>query len=208
MTLQLYKEKVFYAVLCIITISLIGDVLSLVAIRYKHILPLHLVNFLCKTYIIALMWGVWSAFIYVITDLVSEKKHRKITRNSILLISIQSMIIYILPIHIFSEGNQMFTYGASVLGVYCFVAVYIIATLTISFVFKKRLNPRRGFAIILWMLIWMSSAILQFFNNALLIVGFASALGVLILFVLMENPEANLERQLGCFNSYAFTDVR
>lgn len=27
MTLQLYKEKVFYAVLCIITISLIGDVL-------------------------------------------------------------------------------------------------------------------------------------------------------------------------------------
>ena len=52
----------------------------------------------------------------------------------------------------------------------------------------------------------MSSAILQFFNNALLIVGFASALGVLILFVLMENPEANLERQLGCFNSYALTE--
>lgn len=59
---------------------------------------------------------------------------------------------------------------------------------------------------ILWMLIWMSSAILQFLNSALLIVGFASALGVLILFVLMENPEANLERQLGCFNSYALTE--
>lgn len=38
------------------------------------------------------------------------------------------------------------------------------------------------------------------------IVGFASALGVLILFVLMENPEANLEHQLGCFNAYALTE--
>ena len=206
MTLQLYKEKVFYAVLCIITISLTGDILSLVAIQYGHILPSLLVNFICKTYIITLIWGAWSALIYVITDLVSEKKHRKITCQSIVLTSIQSMIIYILPIHIFREGNQMYTYGAAVLGVYCFVALYIIATLTISFVFRKRLNPRRGFAIILWMLIWMSSAILQFLNSALLIVGFASALGVLILFVLMENPEANLERQLGCFNSYALTE--
>lgn len=206
MTLQLYKEKVFYAVLCIITISLTGDILSLVAIQYGYILPSLLVNFICKTYIITLIWGAWSALIYVITDLVSEKKHRKITCQSIVLTSIQSMIIYILPIHIFREGNQMYTYGAAVLGVYCFVALYIIATLTISFVFRKRLNPRRGFAIILWMLIWMSSAILQFLNSALLIVGFASALGVLILFVLMENPEANLERQLGCFNSYALTE--
>ena len=46
----------------------------------------------------------------------------------------------------------------------------------------------------------------QPFNNALLVVGFASAIGVLILLVIMENPEANLERRLGCFNSYALTE--
>ena len=52
----------------------------------------------------------------------------------------------------------------------------------------------------------MSSAVFQLFNSALLVVGFASAVGVLILFVIMENPEANLERSLGCFNSYALTE--
>ena len=37
-------------------------------------------------------------------------------------------------------------------------------------------------------------------------VGFASAMGVLILFVVMENPDANLDRRIGCFNSYALSE--
>ena len=56
------------------------------------------------------------------------------------------------------------------------------------------------------MVIWLVSAGLQFFNDGLLIVGFASAVGVLIQFVLLENPEANLERSLGCFNAYALSE--
>ena len=59
---------------------------------------------------------------------------------------------------------------------------------------------------IVWILIWILGAVIQFFNNALLLVGFAGSLGVLILFVVMENPEGNMERQLGCFNSYALTE--
>ena len=124
----------------------------------------------------------------------------------LLLLCIQSALIYALPIYIFDDGGQVYTYGASVLTVYLFVAVHIAATLSAVFIFRKRLNPRRGFAIVLWMLIWIAAAAIQFLNNALLIVGFASALGVLILFVLLENPEANLDRRLGCFNAYALTE--
>lgn len=205
-TLRLYKEKVFYAVLSIITVSLIGDILSLVVIYYREILSIHLVNFVCKSYIITLIWGAWSALIYVITDLVSEKRHRQITGRMVLLASLQSVIIYATPISIHAEGQQVYTYGMAVIWVYIFAGVYTITTLTAVFLFRKRLNPRRGFAIVLWMLIWIISAVTQFFNKELLIVGFASALGVLILFVLMENPEANVDRRLGCFNAYALTE--
>ena len=205
-TLQLYKEKVFFAVLCIITASLLGDVLSLVAIFYRQRIPSVLVNGVCKGYIISLIWGSWSALIYVITDLLSEKEHRILTRRFMLFTLAQSGIISFLPIYIFEEGKQVYTYGPAVSGVYIFVGMYIIATLIVTGIFRKRLNPRRRFAIILWMIIWMSSAVFQLFNSALLVVGFASAVGVLILFVIMENPEANLERSLGCFNSYALTE--
>lgn len=205
-TLHLYKEKIFYMVLWIITGSLLGDVLSLVAIYYRQSLPSILVESVCKLYAISLIWGVWSALIYVVTDLLSEKEHRKLMFRLALFALAQSVMIYLLPIHIFNEGEQMYTYGVAVWWVYIFVGLYIIATLTVTCVFRKRLNPRRRFAIILWMIIWMASAAFQLFNKALLVVGFASAIGVLILFVIMENPEANLERRLGCFNSYALTE--
>ncbi|MDY2699029.1 MAG: EAL domain-containing protein [Lachnospiraceae bacterium] len=205
-TLQLYKEKVFYAVLCIIITSLTLDILSLYAIEYRNIFPLFLVELVCKSYIVTLIWGAWSALIYVLTDLFSEKEHKKRTRQLLILVSIQSIVIYFLPIYIFADGNQSYTYGPAVICVYVFVGLYIISTLVTTCAFYKRLNPRRAFATILWMVIWMSSAIIQFFNSALMIVGFASAVGVLILFVIIENPDANLDRRLGCFNSYALTE--
>lgn len=205
-TLQLYKERVFYAVLRIITVSLMADVLSLAAIRYRQSMPLLLVETICKSYIVTLIWGAWSALIYVLTDIVTEKKHKKITGRFILLLTAQSLIVYLLPIYIYENGNQVYTYGPSIIWVYICVALYIIATVTITCVYRKKINPRIRFAIVLWMLIWMASAVIQFLNSALLIVGFASAIGVMILFVIMENPERNLERRLGCFNSYALTE--
>ena len=167
-TLQLYKEKVFYAVLCIIITSLTLDILSLYAIEYRNIFPLFLVELVCKSYIVTLIWGAWSALIYVLTDLFSEKEHKKRTRQLLILVSIQSIVIYFLPIYIFADGNQSYTYGPAVICVYVFVGLYIISTLVTTCAFYKRLNPRRAFATILWMVIWMSSAIIQFFNSTVI----------------------------------------
>lgn len=147
-----------------------------------------------------------SALIYVLSDLFSEQQHRKIATRMIGVLSIQSMVIFLLPINIFVDGKQIYTHGPAVLGAYTFVGIYIMTTITVAITYRKKMNPRRSFAILLWMLIWLGSAVIQFLNNSLLIVGFSSSLGVLILFVIMENPEANLERSLGCFNSYALTE--
>ena len=72
--------------------------------------------------------------------------------------------------------------------------------------FRKKINSRSRFAVMIWMSIWIICALIQFLDNSLLIVGFASAIGVLILFTIIENPEANIDRRLGCFNSYAFAE--
>ena len=204
--LQLYKETVFFIVLCIITTSLAGDILSLVAIYYRHLLPISFVNFVCKTYVITLTWGVWSALIYILSDISTIKTHKKIVRLSSVLVVLQSAVVYGLPIYIYENGSRVYTYGPAITIVYVFVGIYIFTTFAVNFIFRRRLNPRRIFATSVWMLIWLVAASIQFFNNELLLVGFASALGMLILFVIMENPEGNMERQLGCFNSYALTE--
>lgn len=205
-TLKLYTEKIFHQAMCMSMLCLFLDILSVVAITYRSRLPLFFVESICKLYIITLVWVSMYAFVYVLTDLLNEDNHKLWTKRIRLIIIAQSIMVYVLPIGIFAEGRVVYTYGEAVLAVYGSVAVYIIATLVTIGRYFKRLNKRRTFAVGLWMFVYICAAIIQFLNNELLLVGFASAMGVLILFVVMENPEANLERRIGCFNAYALSE--
>ncbi|MBQ6843222.1 MAG: EAL domain-containing protein [Agathobacter sp.] len=205
-TLKLYTEKVFHQAMSMSILCLFMDILSVVAITYRNNLPLFLVESICKLYIITLVWVSMYAFVYVLTDLLNEENHKLWTKRIKSIIMAQSILIYVLPIGIFAEGRVVYTYGNAVLAVYASVAVYIIATLVTIGRYSKQLNKRRAFGVGLWMFVYICAAVIQFLNNELLLVGFASAMGVLILFVVMENPEANLDRRIGCFNSYALSE--
>lgn len=205
-SLQLYTERVFYNTMCVATVSLSLDICSIIAIVFRDKLPLVFVNGVCKIYIISLVWLTMAAFKYVLTDLFSEMVHKSKTKILMIICTLQSLLVSLLPIYIYQNGKQVYTYGPAVLCVYAFVALYMIVTIVVMVKFKQKINKRRILAICLWMGIWFVSALIQFINNELLIVGFACALGMLILFVIIENPEANFEKKLGCFNSYALTE--
>jgi len=205
-TLKLYTEKIFHQAMYTSMLCLSLDILSVIVIQYRSILPVLFVEAICKLYIITLVWVSMYAFVYVLTDLFSEERHIRWTRIIKGIGLAQSVLVYILPIGIFAEGRVVYTYGDAVLAVYGSVAVYIVATLVTIGVRFKALNNRRAAAVALWMLVYICAAIIQFMNNELLLVGFASAIGLLILFVVMENPEANLDRRIGCFNAYALAE--
>ena len=78
-TLQLYSEKVFFRTLCIMIISVLLDISSIVAIYYRQSLPDAFLTFVCKTYIASLVWGAYTAFGYVYSDIFTQEKHRKFT---------------------------------------------------------------------------------------------------------------------------------
>lgn len=204
-SLGLYRETIFRIVIYTITISLILDILSLVAIELRDMLPLLFVEFVCKLYLDLLMWGVWAALLYVLCDALPEKRHRRLVRTLAVVNVVASIIFFALPIYIY-DAEVTYTYGPSTLFVYACAILYIAAITVAAIVFRKRINKRRFASIGVWMTIWCAAMALQFFNEGLLIIGFASALGVLILFVVMENPEANLDKRLGCFNSYALSE--
>ena len=205
-SLRLYSEKVFNIYLTVAIISLTMDILSIVAIEYRDKMSIWMVHGVCKGYIVSLIWLTMFALSYVLADLYSEQMHKKRSKYIMLICALQSCIVFMLPISIYDDDEAVYTYGAAVLCVYAFVVIYLIATIVVSIRFFKRLNKRRVLAVSLWMLIWIVAALIQFMNNELLIVGFASAIGSLIMFVIMENPEGNLDRRIGCFNSYALSE--
>lgn len=118
------------------------------------------------------------------------------------------ILIYMLPIGIHMERDKsiIFTYGASVNVTY--LVCVSIFLLNIYFIIHKRkyINPQRRDAVLIWMGFWILAAGVQFVRNRILIVGFASAIGIMILYLKLENPQMNLDRRTGLFNQSALIE--
>lgn len=205
-TLQLYSEKVFRRTLYISIISLSLDIFSLIGIEFMEKLPIVLVITVCKLYIMSLLWVAVSALSYIMTDLYNEKKHIRVTRLLGLLGFVQSLAVALLPISINRSPDGYFTYGPSVLLVYVFAITHIFSIIAVIIICRRKISKRRRFAVGLWVSLWIAAAVVQYLNNKLLVVGFASAIGMLIIFIIMENPESFRDRRTGCFNSYALSE--
>ena len=109
------------------------------------------------------------------------------------------MLIFALPISIFSEDHVVYTYGPACIATYAGALALLLGTLFIITKNRKRMLLKRRKAIMSWLGMWIIAAMIQFFNSSILLVGFASVMGMVILFFELENPETNLDRKTGLF---------
>lgn len=202
-TVGLYTEKVFLRTLIISMLGISFDILSVIAIHYSELLGDGIVKFICKTYIVTLVCVTFSGLYYVFADIYGESHYKKAALKYNCFSGIACLLIYLLPIEYVCEGRIVYTQGPSVLVTYGAALVLMSVTLFYVIAFRKKMNRRRANAVTFWMLAWFIAAIIQFFNNELLLVGFASCLGMMILFISLENPETNMDRTTGSFNSHA-----
>ena len=79
---------------------------------------------------------------------------------------------------------------------------FILGTLLLTFVFSRRMNPHRRRAVRVWMFIEIAAGILQFLNPSLLIIGYATSIGMMILFMELENPESEMDRNVNVFSAH------
>ncbi|MDE5892532.1 MAG: EAL domain-containing protein [Acetatifactor sp.] len=200
----LASEKLFLVTLGVNTFCLVMDIISVIAINYQELISGFLLALICKTYIASLVWVGYFGLIYSNSDF-REVRSGKSKRFGVytLFLVIGTLLIYILPIYYFLEGNIVYTYGPSCMATYVFALLFVLVTLFKVGVKGKDMNPKRRRAIIMWMCMWIVAAVTQFFNANLLLVGFASVLGIVILFFELENPEANLDRETGAYNAHA-----
>ena len=186
--------------------SVFLDILSIVAITHRSEMKPVLLAFFCKSYIVSLVWVGYLGLIYVLMDLYVEKVYRKVVRQYTVLAGIASVIIFCLPIYYYQNERIVYTYGPSVFTTYVCAMLFVCNTFFHMIRYRKSVNPMRRNAVLLWMSVWIIAAFIQFMDNRLLLVGYACALGIMILFFTLENPDALLDRQIGCFNSYALIE--
>lgn len=203
--LNLSTQKVFLQLSVTMVMCLICDMLSLVGLYWQDVLPEWLVNGLCKTYLSTLILTSLGALIYVYVDIYNQSKafrYRRIIFSAVAFLDV--LIVFLLPIYKeTSDVSRTYTYGPSVFATYIF-CLFLLGTIVFTTISqRKNMNPKRLWAVWIWMIFWMVSAFIQFLNNSLLIVGFAESVGLMVIYLMLENPESNRNRETGLFNENA-----
>ncbi|MBR6638585.1 MAG: EAL domain-containing protein, partial [Lachnospiraceae bacterium] len=199
-------ERAFFGFLMAVFTTVCLDIISIWGIVHVDIITPVIREILCKLYVVSVMTAVYTALIYVCVDIYTETrifKRIRVAFGTILVVS--AVCILALPIeYVYNpEEGLVYTAGASVYVGYVLGLIFLFA-LIYHIIFKsKKMKRRRRNAIAVWLVIWIIATVLQISIKGLLLFSFAAALGIVIVYLFLENPEMNLDRNTGVFNQIA-----
>ena len=153
-TLKLASEKLFLITMGVNSFCLFMDILSVIAINNQDLIPGFLLALICKTYIVSLIWVGYFGLIYSHSDFRGTKEEQiRENRMYTVIVLAGTLLIYILPIQYYLEGDVVYTYGPSCTATYIFALLFVLVTLYKVGVKGREMNPKRRRAIIMWMCI-------------------------------------------------------
>ena len=203
---KMRTERAFFRFFMVALVCVSLDITSIFAIARIDTINKTLLAVICKGYVASVVASIHAALMYVCVDIYTEwKAYVKLRVIFDTLLLLGYICVFALPIQYFYEQSTgvVYTYGSSVLIGYAFGFVFLVV-LIFNLIFKsKGMNSRRKNAMAVWLGIWATAVVVQFFNNEILLLSFAGALGLVIVYLFLENPETNLDRDTGAFNQSA-----
>lgn len=203
--IKLNTAQAFMHLFWITFLNLILDTISIVLLTYHDFVPEILIDLVCKSYISTMVLTALSAFLYICTDIYGDNwLYRKMQLFATVIAAVGIVLIFLLPIYkSWEKSEEIYTYGPSVMTTYVFSAAFLIWIIILLISKKGIVDIRRWEAMRIWMILWLGAALIQFIFNELLLVGFASAIGIIIIYLKLENPELNVDKSTGLFNQEA-----
>lgn len=205
--IALETQKAFLVVFWASFVCIAFDIFSIVVIEYRHVLSEPFAKFIAKTYLITLLGVAVSALAYMCVDIYAKRDdYWRDMRKYLALGLIGAIGTYAVPLYYnySPDGTEvLYTYGPSVYVTYGVALVFFIRIFYLMKKEKARINPRRREAVCIWLVAWIVASQIQFMYTNVLIVGYAGSIGIMVLYLKLENPETNLDRSTGLFNSGA-----
>lgn len=209
--LNLDTSKAFAVFMYGMFSCLVLDAASVIAIKsMAEIHPL-LLEIACKSYIVAQFGVAVLGVNYLYADIcgsIGTRRKERILKILIAYYAIGAACQILLPIKYYDnpQTGDIYTYGPSILSTYFFTLAMLLFLLYSLVRYRKVIAPRRLKMLALWLVSWMGSAIFQFMFNEFLIVGLAGALSLVIIYVVVENPDSRVDRYTGVFNPLAYEE--
>ena len=199
---RLYKFALYACFVC-----LLMDIGSIIAIHgaTQGNFPALWTRVICKLYLVTLVLQGYMGLLYAASEYFIGGANRRMYLLFRAIFFVGCAAILLLPINYYMDGMVVYSYGPSDIATYTVATVYIACTIYMAFRASERISFRRRRCILLWQGIWLAAAIVQFFAPNLLLVGFAAAFGMVIIYAELENPAEGIDRITGQFTGNALT---
>lgn len=206
-TKWIITERIFEVFLILVLSGLVLDISSVFAIVYREKIPL-VTDIIAKLYLINLIVIALMTLVYLLADLVMhDKRVRNLFCGFFVLLAGVLCSYFFLPIYYFCDLQKqiVYSYGPAVLVAYICSLSFLTLSLIMLALFRSKVSAARKQPVIVIILSFIISALIQFAHNELLLVGFAMSVAVMIIYLFMENPYLRTDMELGINNEHAWT---
>ena len=205
-TIRLSISKVFMRFFSVTFLCILLDIASVFAIVRTDLFSETAKNVICKLYLISITFTALWGLAYVCVEIYAiGKERRRVMLVAEIATIIGDLLICMLPLYSVHDNvrGTVYTYGPSAIATYLVALGMMLVSSILIFLNKNKMNRSRRGAILIWMVLWIAAAVIQFFIPELLIIGYAAAIGIMVLYLKFENPESNIEHRTGFFNQSA-----
>ena len=189
------EETENFAILSIV--NMIGILLDIIIVYLSYVTPGHTILYILnKFYLLYIV--LWTAIFYIYIVLITVKKEykKKMYMLTILLTTVTTILIFVLPIYLYNKDNVMYTYGMSVTNVYVtelFFVIMIICTVAVNI---KNIFTKKYIPLISLIILCIIALIVRAINPGLLLTTSIMTFINILMYHTIENPDIKMMNQL------------
>lgn len=204
--LDLDTQSAFVRVWQMVFLGLILDIASIYILRYEDIFSHTLAVIVCNAYLLTIVWKQVLGVLYIDTYISEQHDFKQKEIWSYLVYGIVgSIIIIISPVSdMVDRGRTGYTYGTANIMAYLLAIILLIRMILLLIQHRRQMTRNSRRSAYYWVGLCLIATLIQFFNNELMIAGFFSAVGIMMIYLKLENPERFMDSDTGFFNSLAF----
>lgn len=201
----LNSEFAFFNLLCSTVLCVFVDIISIFMMSKYDYFGRGIVNGVAKFYLITVVNVARCCIMYIMSNVYDKGKVLKGSRIAVYVcFAIVCIGICVAPIEFVSDGKVVYSKGLSLYVSYIFLCIFALQLAALLVKYGRTLNKDRAIVMSFWVVLWIAACIIQAFYKRQLIISFAITLGMLVVYIRLENPESALDRETGLFNQNTF----
>ena len=200
--LDLETQNAFVRVWGMVILGLVLDISSMFILRHEDFFSHTFAMIMCNLYLLTIVWKQVMGVLYIDTY-ISEQHDFKQKETWIYMVYgiIGSFFIIITPISgMMDRGRSGYHFGKATIMAYTLAILLLLRMLWMLFQHRRQMTRNSRNTAYYWVGLCLAATLIQFLNNELMIAGFFSAIGIMMIYLKLENPERFIDLDTGFFN--------